>query len=147
LEDIDMSYDESSPEEGGWSLKWVILVSMVLIAMFCWCLAAAGYARENLGWRKNAQEEDAKHAAEAQRDMPRSGRWVAIAAMIKAFLQFLWNGVVQLPRFPWVIAHAFTKSIWVVILFGVLEGLAGFLGWKLAALEKELKKESRRQPY
>ena len=143
-----MPDDETTTEKGGWSLKSVILAVMVLIAFLCWCVAAANYARANLGWRKNAQEEDSKLAAEAQGGMPRSGRWVAIVLMIKAFLQFLWNGLAQLPRFPLVIAHAFTKSIGVVILFGVLEGLAGFLWWKLAALDKELKKEARRRlPY
>ena len=138
-----MSYEETTEEEGGWSLKWVILALMVLIAFICWGLAAAGYARENLGWRQNAQEEDAKLAAEAHGDMPRSGRWVAIAVMIKALLQFLWNAIVQLPRFPWVIGYAFAKSIWIVILFGVLEGLLCFMWWKLAALDRELERESR----
>jgi hypothetical protein len=52
---------------------------------------------------------------------------------------------VQLVRFPMVIAHTFTNSIGVVILFGVLEGLAGFLWWKLAALDKELNQEVRRR--
>jgi hypothetical protein len=41
--------------------------------------------------------------------------------------------------------HAFTKKIWIVILFGVLEGLLCVLGWKLAALERELENESNRR--
>lgn len=81
-----MSYDETMAEEGGWSLKRMIMALMVLIAILCWCLAAANYARDKFGWRKTAQEEDAKLSAEASGDMPRSGRWVGIYVMIKALL-------------------------------------------------------------
>jgi hypothetical protein len=64
----------------------MIMALMVLIAILCWCLAAANYARDKFGWRKTAQEEDAKLSAEASGDMPRSGRWVGIYVMIKALL-------------------------------------------------------------
>lgn len=144
-----MSYDESTQQESGWSLKWVIMALMILVAFLCWGLAAAGYARANFGWRENAGVEDFKQLTGGRENIsPRRGRSVMVAMAIKALLEFLWNGLVQLPRFPWVIGHAFTKSIWVVIVFGVLECLLGFMWWKLAALDKELAKESRRRlPY
>jgi hypothetical protein len=115
---------ESGDKE--WSLKWVALVLIVLIAAFCWSLGAASYAHNRLGWRTGSFEGG--DAGEMQ--MGYRGRG--------ALADFLSNSVEQLNAAPQVIGYCVSEAWWVIIVFSVLEGLAILFWIKARAIEKEL---------
>ena len=126
-----------------WPLKWVVVALMALIAAVCWAFAAAGYAHHELGWRtggvQGARERDKSQSGSSGTDD------YFERASSRALTDFLNNAVEQIPHAGAVLGYAVRNSLWLVILFIVLEALPLVFWWKANALEKELAKDARKR--
>ena len=113
--------DPANAETYGGTLsltKAAVAVGAVL-ALFFWGVAAADYARDTQGWTAlgTPEEEgfDRKVGRLARRSAPMRASW-------RALTRWGWNGVVQIPRAPWVLGHTLTDRPWLAGLFVLLEG-------------------------
>ena len=131
---VTMSFKQShNSKEREWSLKWVAVALMAMIAALCWSLAAASYAHSVLGWRTGGVDA----AARGDIEVGTKGR--------RALADFLDNALTQIPNAGSVLSYAVTTAWWVLVLFIVLESLAALFWWKARALEKELANPRPRQ--
>ena len=128
---------------GEWPLKWVVVALMVLIAALCWALAAAGYAHHELGWRtggvQGAWERDKSSGGSSGTDDDFED------ASSSALADFLNNALEQIPHAGAVLGYAVRHSLWLVILFVLLEALALVFWWKARSFEKELAEDERKR--
>lgn len=107
---------------------------MVAIALFGWACAAAAYAHAEEGWRANEAERFIEENSTDDLDETRFARRNRVrGAMVKtvfvALKDFVWNAFRQIPNAFSVIAFNFKHRLWLIILFGCLEGAAVGLGY------------------
>lgn len=134
----------TSQESGGeWPLKWVVVALMALIAAICWAFAAAGYAHNELGWRTGGVQGGSDRG-ESPRDNSRYTDPIETASG-RALADFLNNALEQIPNAGAVLGYAVRNSLWLVIVFMVLEALPLVFYWKARALEKDLADDARKR--
>jgi hypothetical protein len=104
---------------------------MLVVALFGWGFAAAGYAHHAEGWREEAP------------DLESSGGTFR-GKRKAAFADFVMNGVSQLPNFPAVVSYTFAEKMWLAVVIGVLEILALAGGFGLKLVESNLSQPPRR---
>jgi len=114
------------------STTWVIAMAMLLIAVFGWAFAAAGYAHSEEGWRSRGVQ-DADHTQSISRGSRR------------ALFDFVANALEQIPNTPAVIGFTVKHRLWFALTVVVLEILALLSGVGLKALEKRLSSPPRRR--
>jgi len=135
IKKIPMSYmlDEDDEEENeGKSIRWVVIVAMILVAYVAWgCLAAAYAGRDgNTGV------------------MGMGGgrlRSRGIMMMISLALSFLVTSVTQIPNVFSVISWNFSNRLWLPVLFIVVEICIGVGGIGLQKLENNLAQPTGRR--
>ncbi len=107
------------------SVMWVVAMVMLVIAAFGWAFMAAGYAHAAEGWRSEGVA-----GGDAPPQIARAGR--------RAWVDFVFNAVKQIPNFFAVCGYSFSNQIWLPILFAVLEVLAVGGGYAMIHVEKAL---------
>ena len=116
---------------------------MALIAAVCWAFAAAGYAHNELGWRTGGAQ-GAEARGESPGDNSRNTDRIGTASD-RALADFLNNALEQIPNAGAVLGYTVRNSLWLVILFVVLEALPLVFYWKARALEEELADDARKR--
>lgn len=114
------------------SIIWVIAMVVLLIAVFGWAFAAAGYAHSEQGWRSGGVQ-----GAEQRRSISRGAR--------RALFDFVANAFAQIPNMPAVIGFTIKRRLWLAMTVVVLEIVALISGAGLKALEKRLSSPPRRR--
>jgi hypothetical protein len=109
-------------EDHGASIGCVVVLMMVVIACFGWAFAAAAYAHEMEDWGSGTGKAE-------------------------SLIAFFVNALVHVPLFFQVVGFAFSKRLWLVIVFGALEVFAILVGVGLKRIEKEWSKLPNPPPY
>ena len=109
------------------SIGWVITMVMILIGVVGWCFLASFYIIDG-------------EATSSIEVAPRRPSGFASAGVV----QFLLNGVTQLPNIVSVLTYGFTKKLWLLITVGVLEVLAIISGRQMKKLENAVDSTRRR---
>ena len=146
--------DARETDGDGWSLTKMTVALALVTALFGWGVAAAEYATEAEGWSSVPPPGEAG-------DAPRLGRRArggAIRMAYRSFVEFVWNGVVQLPNAPWVAGFVLTERPWLTVLFLCLEAalIGGALllrkldaelhGKPVRASDRPAKRRKKRRP-
>ncbi|MBM83957.1 MAG: hypothetical protein CMJ78_25660 [Planctomycetaceae bacterium] len=128
-----------SDEASTLSINNVVILLMILVALFAWAMAAAGYAHDAENWRKDIDPTEDIVVPAGRK----TGRVTFLIQAGKALLDFLWNAIVQVPNCVAVISTMFSDRLWLVILTGVLEGGIFAGGHFMKKLEKQLAADPR----
>jgi hypothetical protein len=114
----------------GWSITFVVVTCMILIAMFGWILLSAEYAKEVEGVKFRGYVTPVG-----------GGRGQAGTALVEALCGLIdasLNAVLEIPHAPSVIMYSLTRRTITTIVFVVIECLAAVSGVFLKRLEKML---------
>jgi hypothetical protein len=126
-----------------WSIRKVAIALAIAIAFLGWAFCAADYAREVEGWQAGGSAP----VVDGGISYTTHGRAaLGLVAIFQALLMFLWNSIVQLPDLPFVAIHVLKNTIWLVVIFLLLEGLVVLFVWYDRKLNAEWGGTSRREP-
>lgn len=118
-----MSHDE---ESGGLSVTAMVIGIMLLVAWFCWALAASSYFGSLF---------------DVAAPEPGSGRFGArgrgLALIVGTVISFLLNSL-RLNHAPAILSHVFANERWILITFAALMVGAVLFGIWVRKLEAEL---------
>ncbi len=114
----------------GWSVTFVVGVSMCVIAVFGWIVLAAEYAKEVEGVKFRGYVTPGPTG--------RGQAGTALAEAVCGLIDTSLNGVREIANAPSVILFNLTRRTWVTIAFVVIECLAAASGIYLKRLEKTL---------
>lgn len=118
-----MSHDE---ESGGMSVTAMVIGIMLLVAWFCWALAASSYFGSLF---------------DVAAPEPGSGRFGArsrgLALIVGTVISFLLNSL-RLNHAPAILSHVFANERWILITFAALMVGAVLFGIWVRKLEAEL---------
>lgn len=119
------------------SVRTMTILVMLVIALFGWGFAATGYAHSLEAW-----DSDAARTVGNVRFRGSAG---GLMMMVHAFIDFCINSIVQIPSVFQVIRFTFTERIALPICVGIVEVVAALAGFKLASVEREMTRTSRRR--
>jgi hypothetical protein len=118
-----MSHDE---EKDGLSVTAMVIGVMILIAWFCWAMAASSYFGSLF---------------DVAAPEPGSGRFGGrsrgLALIIGTVISFLLNSL-RIDHAPAIISHVFADERWILITFLALMGAAVLFGLWVRKLEAQL---------
>lgn len=124
-------------EEKERSVFWIVAALMIIVALFGWAFAAAGYAHDAEGWREGGTDV-LPTGMDGRPDLSRRRNKSA------AMADFVTNAIQQLSNIPAVVSFTFKDRIWLPIVVGILEVLLIGGGFGMKKLEKELSSPAKR---
>jgi hypothetical protein len=120
--------------ERGLSIRWVVIASMLLIALFGWGFMAGSFAGAMAKPYSEWTQADLD-AADSLRNLPNKDNRVA----------FVSTAIAQLPNLPTVVSWHFRNRIWLPLLIVALEVGVLMGGVALKRVEKDLHMPRRRR--
>jgi predicted ABC-type sugar transport system permease subunit len=134
---VDSSARRSMSRSEGLSVRTVTIGVMLVIALFGWGFAATAYAHSLEQWDPTV--------ARTGSNLPVSAGGAGLIMMLHAVLDLCKNSIVQIPSVFQVLRFTFSEWIALPISIAIVEGLAAAAGFKLASVEREMAKTSRRK--
>ena len=116
----------------GKSIRWMVMMLMLVMAGMGWGIASGGYATDVQGWGPASYKREG----------------VVVVSPVIEFavgaVRFLWNALVQIPSAHRVVWHTLTERPGTLVVIALLESAVGVFGWWAGRLERELAKADRK---